>query len=461
MKKINILLLLVILGFSSCSKFVDGLEESPNSPSEATPGLLLTTIQVSTFATYGGQLARNANVLTQTLEGVQFQAQDLANYIILEGDNVNEWDNLYTNALGDSYELIKLTEGVSPHYSGVGKILTALNLSVVTDFWGDAPFSQAFKGQEGAENFNPAYDSQEQLYQSIQSYLDAGIADLGNAESKESPGKDDLIYGGDLTKWKNAAKMLKARYALRLTAVNASAANTALDYVTTAINDGFSSDSSDMNAYFYDTPVSLNQWFAYNRDRAGYIKMGKNLVDIMNNSADPRLPFYAKPDEQGGYSGSVPGSGDGSTSDMGPYFASTSSDSPIATYVEAKFIEAEAAFRTGNTDRAASAYNAAVAKHVLKVTGAAAPQSFVDAFISETAGSITLEKIMTQKYVSMFTQMEVYHDWRRTGFPNLSPNPTGNVAGIPLRLPTVQSERQYNTNAPQNTNILEPVWWDK
>lgn len=452
---------MLALAFGSCSKFVDGLEESPNSPSKATPGLLLTTIQVSTFSTFGGQMARGANILTQGIEGTQFQALDFANYLIFEGDNVNEWDNLYTNALGDSYELIKLTEGESPHYAGVAKILTALNLSVVTDFWGDAPFSEAFRGQEGSEFFNPKYDSQQELYQTIQTYLDNGIADLGAADSKESPGADDLIYGGDLTKWINAAKMLKARYALRLTQVDNNAAATALTAITTAINDGFNSSGSDMNALFYDTPTSLNQWFAYNRDRAGYIKMGKNLVDLLVSINDPRLSFYAKTDANGGYSGTAPGTADITTSDMGTYFSSPTSSSPIATYVEARFIEAEAAFRTGDLDRAANAYNTAVTEHVTLVTGAAPPQAYIDAQISETAGTISLEKIMTQKYIALFTQIEVYNDWRRTGIPSLTPNPTGDVAGIPLRLPTVQSERLYNTKAPANTNILEPVWWDK
>ncbi len=86
---------------------------------------------------------------------------------------------------------------------------------------------------------------------------------------------------------------------------------------------------------------------------------------------------------------------------------------------------------------------------------------YLAANANETETTITLEKIMTQKYIAMFSQPEVWSDWRRTDLPKLTPNPNGNVAAIPRRLPTAQSERLYNTNAPVNTDILKPVWWDE
>ena len=132
----------------------------------------------------------------------------------------------------------------------------------------------------------------------------------------------------------------------------------------------------------------------------------------------------------------------------------------MVTYFEAKFIEAEANLRLGNADEAATAYNDAVKASVLFVTGASDPQ-FEAQFANENGASITLDKIMTQKYVAMFTQPEAWADWRRTSIPALTANPNGDVAGIPRRFPTCRSERNYNSNAVVVSDILQPVWWDQ
>ena len=133
---------------------------------------------------------------------------------------------------------------------------------------------------------------------------------------------------------------------------------------------------------------------------------------------------------------------------------------PLVTYAEAKFIEAEAQFRAGDKTKAAAAYNVAIKASILKMTGAA-NVAYETLNASETNLTITLQKIMTQKYIAMFTQPEVWADWRRTNIPALTPNANAAVAGIPRRFPTAQSERLYNTKVTVESNILAPVWWDK
>ena len=145
-------------------------------------------------------------------------------------------------------------------------------------------------------------------------------------------------------------------------------------------------------------------------------------------------------------------------STIGPYYASPASKLPLITYVEAKFLEAEAKF---NSDKAGSAiaFNAAVIEHITKVTGAAPSAAYILLNATESAATITLEKIMNQKYIAMFTQVEVYNDWRRTGFPVLT-KATGATTEIPRRLPNILEERQYNGNATIVSDLLTPVWWD-
>src|SRR6185503_5658721 len=96
-----------------------------------------------------------------------------------------------------------------------------------------------------------------------------------------------------------------------------------------------------------------------------------------------------------------------------------------------------------------TAHNAGVMASLNKLGVAGANPAFELAEANETPISITLEKIMVQKYIAQFTNVECFTDWRRTGFPNIQPVPV-NITGdvIPRRLPNPQSERIYNVNAP-------------
>lgn len=467
MKKIlnaGILTTLLLLFSASCSKFVDGYEVSPNSPETATPALLTTVIEVATFSHYSGQFARFASIMTQQCAGTQAQYEDLANYSLLEGDNNNEWNSHYS-AITDCNILIDLAGDANPHYRGIAKVLKAMNLAITTDLWGDVPNTEAGNGLQGEAFFNPAFDSQESVYQNIQTLLSEAIADLGKSADANNilPGLDELIFNGDANKWIITANVLKARYENHLSKRDPNGSATrALAALDAAKAAGLNGPDSDCNAIFPGDGNSLNQWYAFQISRGDYIKMAEGFVNFLNSINDPRLPFYAAPDAAGGISGTPLGSITTTTSDIA-YLSEPDSPSPLVTYVEAKFIEAEAAFRANDKARAAAAHNEAIKTHIKQATGADAPDAYIAAQASETEATITLEKIMTHKYVALFTQFEVYNDWRRTNIPALSPNPNGLVAGIPRRLPTPQNERLYNTNAPNPpiSDILKPVWWDE
>ena len=71
------------------------------------------------------------------------------------------------------------------------------------------------------------------------------------------------------------------------------------------------------------------------------------------------------------------------------------------------------------------------------------------------------KKIMTHKYIALYTQPEVWADWRRTDIPKLTPNTGASVAFVPRRYPTALTERLYNTKAVVVSKLDEKVWWDK
>jgi hypothetical protein len=434
------------LTWTGCSKFVEGYDVSPNSPSEVSLALLLAGAEVSTLNTYTGQLARYSAVITQQQKGVDFQYGEIENYIITESSIDNEWQQIYNRGIVNTQDMITQAGDNHRIYRGIARVLRSMNLGIATDFWGDVPNTEAGRGLQGEANFNPKYDDQQSIIRDIQTTLDAAIADLGSDASdpvvnKLVPGSDDILFGGNAARWANVARILKARYANRLSKRDSGgSASTALAALDAAYGAGFDG-SGDLMALFANAAPEWNQWYAFNDTRAGYMVTGPTFLTHLGG--DPRLPLYVSAD----------------STVLGDYYGSPASPLPMVTYFEAKFIESEAALRAGNADRAATAYNEAITANLTKL--GVADAAYLAANATETAGTITLEKIMNQKYIAMFTQPEVWTDWRRTGFPTLTPNAGANIAGIPRRMPTAQNERLYNNSAVINVDLLNPVWWDQ
>lgn len=452
MKNLLKLLLGVGIIFSGCSKFVEDYDVSPNNPSEVSAPLLLTNAEVALFATHSGQLARTTSILTQSLSGTDAQMIDVEQYRVLEGDNVNEWEVIYTDGLEACQDIIN-NYGENTHYLGIAKILKAMFLGVATDLWGDIPSSEALRGKA---NLSPKYDVQQTVIAQIQSLLGEGIGHLNASVDGLSPDSDDIIYGGDVSAWVTVAYVLKARYAVR---INQTPGNTGNSDAISALNAAaMTSSDQDMNMIFGSAGNEQNQWSAFDIARPGYVRLGKPFVDGLIANSDPRLPFYANKDTGNIiYRGAIIGAGDQTASPIGSYLKGITF--PLVSCVEAKFLEAEAKFATDKSG-SASAYNDAVKASVLQVTGSA-DAGFEAAYASETDATISLDKIHSQKYIALFGQVEAYSNWRRTGVPSLTPNPSGSTSVIPVRLPTPLDERLYNKNATVVSDITQPVWWDQ
>jgi hypothetical protein len=468
-KYIIIISVACLLITNACKKFVEGEDLSPNQPLTATNASLLVTSEIAVMSSYTGQLSRTSSILIQHSSGTLDIMLGPERYNLNEQDNLNDWYTLYSSCMVNIDALRKQAGDANPHFRGIANILMAMTIGVTTDLWGDVPYSKALKGaSNNTADFNPLFDKQKDVYDAIQLMLDNAILDLAKSESSNVtlPGTSDILFGGDVKKWTAIAHLLKARYTLHLSRRNASAYATALTHLQNAYTAGLTSSANDLNALFGKNAQEYNQWYNFVQvSRNGYIKMGANLVDIMRNYNDPRLDFYCGRDVNDSITGSTPGSENTDASDAGAYFASDNSPLPMVTFVEAKFIEAECKLKTGDKAGAATAYNDAVKAHIALVTAAPAPTDYVNNYASATSSSINDTMVMTQKYISSFTQIETYNDWRRTGLPVLTPidvsmrNPA--ATGIPRRLPTPLDERIYNSNATVVQDIMKPVWWDE
>lgn len=451
---------------NSCQSELDNFNDNPNNPSVSTPSLLMAAMEVSTFSTHTSGLMRNTGIFTQHLAGTNIgQMGPIASYIVTEGDVNNEWNLIYGTTLMNGHILNRDFAKDYPYYNGIAQVLTAINLGYATDMWGDVPYDEAFLAEQG--NKTPKYNTQEEIYVRLQTILDNAIINLAKplASNEKVPGKDDMIFKGDTKKWTKVAYVLKARYALRLTAIEGNvAAQKALDNITLA---GMTENDDDANTLFTEESNSLNQWYAFNQVRKNYLTVGKFFVDYLKNNNDPRLtkmialtipPKSLTPGTVfiPEYRGNAPEDQSAGASYIGSAFASASSPIGIVTYAEAKFIEAEAKAILGQSG-AQTALQDAVTASVTKVTGIAPTAEFLTAATAD----FTIANIIQQKYIALFLTMEPYNDYRRTGFPALVPNQDSNTQKIPVRLPTPSDERQYNPNATVVSNVTSNLWWDK
>jgi hypothetical protein len=161
-----------------------------------------------------------------------------------------------------------------------------------------------------------------------------------------------------------------------------------------------------------------------------------------------------------GNTGSRPGEPDANAALIGTAYASAESPVYLISYAEIKFIEAEARYKLNPSDPlAVTACNEGI-KASLQREGVYGDGTWFESN-KVTAATISLGKIMVQKYLSSFLQIETWTDWRRTGYPVLAKATGAVLAEIPRRLPYPDDERLYNgEHMPAGLTLLSRVWWD-
>jgi len=297
---IKIAFTIVLAFFISCQD-LDELNINPNGvdPTIADLNLLMPTI-----ITGIGQQVVNLGV--GDIAGVMQHTQKDG---WSGGHNDYDWD-IDSKSWSGYYGILrnidefhkKAIEGEYAFHEGVALIMKAYTFGMITDLWGDAPYSGALKAEEGSEFFKPKYDAQRDIYLGI-------LADLESANNLLSQSSDsysninssqDLLYSGDVTKWRKLANSLALRYYMRLSEKEEGIAQ-----------EGISKIASDPGTYPVITNASedatvgyigsspSDSWptnTVYDTDpRGSYfrVKMCATLVEAMQELNDPRLGVYA------------------------------------------------------------------------------------------------------------------------------------------------------------------------
>src|SRR3954470_8212172 len=280
MKKIIIIFLISGL-FSSCKKYLD-VNNTPNNPLSVPPTTLLPTTTVTIAFANANDLDRAASALVQHIAGVanQTAAYDVYN---LDGAFDNQWNfEIYNGAINNLQILIDQYSTESPAYSGIAKLEMAYAFSMATDLWGDIPYSQA--GQ-GLKFETPQFDKVEDIYQgssavtSLFDLVKSGLADLDKT-SKFKPGaKDDIVYGGDLTKWKRMGNTLLLKFAIQISNVNPTLAKSTIQAVLTG-NNYIVANNQDFEVPFGSSVGNQNPLYTFNNvNRTGDQMLSLRLLN--------------------------------------------------------------------------------------------------------------------------------------------------------------------------------------
>lgn len=390
------------------------------------------------------------------------------------------------------------------------KILWALNFHRLTDFYGDIPYSEAIQGMDGL--FLPKYDTQESIYNDLFSKLSEGIQEISTSNPDDGFAEADIIFDGDIVKWKRFGNSLMLRLAMRVSDV---APNLANQYVAQALQGEGVMQSNEDNAWIpmSDTP---GEWVnqngisrAFQPGDGGQSRiMSKTFIDFLKGSDpndasddDPRLFIFTEgvngdldPLAQEGQPNGLDGAGldeylGVSNAIANEYFSvinlmlfDDSDPYIIMNYAEVELLLAEAAERNiGGVTNAAGHYGDGVRAAMQMWTPLDASLTVsdadVDAYLDTypygdggvTGSESTLEQIGYQMWASKFLNWwEAWSDWRRTGYPTLVPTDypgsvTPGTIPTKLRIPNRElavNNDNYQAGATQPDSPLGKVWWD-
>ena len=285
-KYITIITMACALFFASCSdEYMENMNTDPSKAATIDPNAQLTTAQLQTYGDLSMmEIYRNYHyAFTQQLMGCWNTTNYGGRHTLDNNEMSRIWTSFYTQSLKNiidaQYRTAEDAEKVN--INSVLRIYRVYLMSIITDTYGDAPFSEAGLGfLEG--KFNPKYDKQEDIY-------NAFFLELEDAVNKIDPTKDkvtgDLIYAGDVTKWQQLANSLRLRFAMRISNVNPTKAQTEFENALAANGGVITDASSDALIKYMTIAFSFGQE-AYSDYR------GNSLSQLLFGNDPANNPSY-------------------------------------------------------------------------------------------------------------------------------------------------------------------------
>ena len=512
MKKIlsYLFVLSTALTISSCDKGLEELNVNTTLPTAVDPAFLLNNAIINS----------SMPVKTLVFDLGVVQQMISPNGGVLAGANFNQdsrdvttppiWAVYYQNVIKYTKDAIVKTQDIPArsNLKNMARIFQAYAFMVLTDEYGDIPYTEAGKGYTDLI-FLQKYDAQQAIYTDLINELTTATAALDAAGAIET---NDMLYSGNIAKWKKFGYSLLLRAGMRLSKADVAKAQAT---AAAAFAGGVITDNADNAFIRHDANYNQPVGGTLNGPEAANFYLTKPFVDQLKSTSDPRLAAIAIR-----YVGATSGAGQtvavGSTNpaqqigmpmgkDNGTVGAQATADglasfydysqadrrrilkttSPVflVTAAQSNLLLAEARVRGWiTTGLAAQYFSDGIRNHMDQMVtydpGSAVAAGARDIYVAANPLLVGTEyaQINTQYWIASFLNgPEAFANFRRSGFPLLTANPYGqpNNPDVPngtfiRRLTYPTSELSVNTTnvnaaiAAQGADKLSTrVWWDK
>ncbi|SHL93948.1 SusD/RagB family nutrient-binding outer membrane lipoprotein [Hymenobacter psychrotolerans] len=409
------------------------------------------------------------------------------------------WNTFYSGYGMDLQQAIRYVENSPEEVNKLSeaRIWRVFLFQRMTDYWGDMPYFDAFKGLSDG-NVRPNYDPQQAIYEDFVKELKEASAAIDDTK-RGNYGQADLLFGNAGShaastslpavnnRWRRFANSLRLRVAMRMSKANPALAE---QQVRDALASGVMNSNAE-SAIMKNTggsirinqnPLSVVLTFVSDQ------RVSATLVDYLTRYNDPRLNIFADPVSSSnparvglpnGLSATQlaqPQYAPANFSQGGARYKNSANDQNLLTYSEVCFLRAEAALRGwDNTGTAQSWYETGVreAMALAGVTDGAAITAYLNGPLVRFNPAQAQQQISTQKWLSLFGHngFEAYAEYRRTGFPVLQqiPNTSSETNGqVPRRMRYAPDEARQNPDGYQQALgrqgpdlMTTRIWWDK
>lgn len=486
LKNIKILAI-AMLGFSiaGCEKDLEELGTvSPSSPENVNAGWFLTAAQKDFMDNMWDEWINGRTGLQYAQYWASTSYTEESRYQIREGVNRTFWRAFYTsmNDLKEAKNIASGEDGTA-NKEAILDIMKAWAVHVLTDHYGALPLNEALN----PDILNPAYDSQEEIYDELINMVQTSVAALD--PSAASFGSGDVIYGGDPAQWKKFGNSLLLRIAMRMADADETQARQVIEAVAADQNNIMMSNSDNALFPYQSAPPNnnpLNEDFKVRQDFA----VSDVLVNYMDSLDDPRLPIYARPaPASGDYVGMEYGLSNAQATAIPNSEVSFAGEAVLAPdapgiymlYSEVCFIMAEAHARGFAVAGSGAGWFEEGIRSSMEFWGVE-DQAAIDAYVAETGfneGDYR-DVIGTQKWLALYMQgLQGWYEFLRLDFTRVNGDPLfhlpsagsldPNISGMyPQRM--TYPDEEYTLNGENLRAILQEqgpdtkatqLWWDK
>lgn len=434
---------------ASCSESLDDINRNPNATEYPNPAYLLTGVEKNGADLYWGKDAGYGGTLLFVQQWAAIQYTDVDRYIISNSDGIvtTPWNTGYTTLITNLNAILSLDNATAnAAYRGVALTLRSWVFLLLTDLYGDIPYSETGK------SIVPVFDTQQNVYAGLQADLSEALALLSSDAGNIS---GDVVYNGDVAKWRKLAASLKLRIALRTADREPDRAKEIISALS--LSELIGSNDETFRFVYTSSPYN-NPQHEHFVSRNDY-RISKTLVDKLKALNDPRLPVYADlpkdpsvTDYAGGANGltndAAAGQGFDKISLPGKYFISPSAPAVIYSYAEVLFNLAEAVERGYIGGNAEDYYKRAI-KASFGQFGITDDEA-IDTYLAQPSVQYDAanwkKSVGDQKWIAFFGQgLDAFAEWRRLDFPQLAAVPAGALNGeIPVRLFYPGTEQSLN-----------------